>query len=203
MLIESSHVRDLLDTNVTTSLSHHHHDHDDHGDEEQQHQHSPQTHKSPTKHAISLNPIPALVILLVGIMMSSHTQTTEMGSIVHKQWGNLLAGASVSRFLTYVLLYIRPPHSVQPSRPPTELLAAFALIAGGLVFMASASDSVDRMIYGGVNEMFIYTCAMGLVGVVMAWVILLVAVKGWAIRWEMGRKRIREGNKSVAFGLRL
>jgi hypothetical protein len=57
--------------------------------------------------------------------------------MVHKQWGNLLTGASFARALTYVLLWLRPPRSVYPSRPPTELLTAFGLVAGGVIFMAS------------------------------------------------------------------
>ncbi len=86
-----------------------------------------------------MNPIPALVILLLGIMMSSHTQTDMVSSMVHKQWGNLLTGASFARGFTYVLTYLKPPRSIFPSRPPTELLTSFGLISGGIIFMASVS----------------------------------------------------------------
>ena len=71
--------------------------------------------------------------------MSSHTQESMISGMVHKQWGTLLTGASVARALTYVLMYLRPPRDVMPSRPPTELLAAFGLVSGGVVFMASVS----------------------------------------------------------------
>lgn len=50
--------------------------------------------------------------------------------------------------------------------------------------MASASDTVSGMVTNGVNEMFIYTCVMGVVGMLMAWVLLLCALKGWAVRRE-------------------
>lgn len=93
--------------------------------------------EEPETYDFSLNPIPALVILILGIMMSSHQQSTMISSMVHKQWGNLLLGASLSRGLTYFLIYLRPPTSIFPSRPPTELLSAFGLIAGGIIFMAS------------------------------------------------------------------
>lgn len=126
MLIESTWIRDLLNTTVadiepTGAYS---------GVEREQ-------LKTPVTYGFSLNPIPALVILLLGIMMGSHHQETMISTMVHSQWGNLLTGASVARGLTYVLVFLRPPQSVYPSRPPTELLAAFGLIAGGIVFMAS------------------------------------------------------------------
>lgn len=95
--------------------------------------------EEPDTYAFSTNPIPALVILLLGIMMSSHTQESMVSSMVHKQWGTLLTGASFARGLTYVVMWLRPPRSVYPSRPPTELLTAFGLMAGGIVFMASVS----------------------------------------------------------------
>lgn len=60
--------------------------------------------------------------------------------MVHKQFGNLLTGASLARALTYVMMYLKPPRSVLPSRPPTELLTSFGLIAGGIMLMASVSS---------------------------------------------------------------
>lgn len=109
--------------------------------------------------------------------------------MIHKQWGTMLTGASFARALTYVLVYLKPPTSTLPARPPTELLAAFGLLTGGVLFMASSGDTVGAMERNGVDEMFMYTVTMGLVGLVMAWEIVCVAVKGWAVRREMGRER--------------
>lgn len=131
MLIESTSIRDMLNTTTTeAALSHPTHAYND---EERA------ALEAPRQYEFSVNPIPALVILLLGIMMSSHTQQSMISSMVHKQWGNLLTGASFARGFTYVLLYLKPPRSVLPSRPPTELLTAFGLISGGTIFMASVS----------------------------------------------------------------
>jgi hypothetical protein len=99
----------------------------------------------PDSYAFSLNPIPALVVLLVGKMMSSHAQADMTDAMVHRQWGDLLFAASLARMATYVLVYLRPPRSALPSRPPTELLTAFCLISGGLIFMESVSLACPAM----------------------------------------------------------
>jgi high-affinity Fe2+/Pb2+ permease len=44
------------------------------------------------------------------------------------------------------------------------------------------------MIHYGLDAMFIYTVTMGLVGLLMAWIVMVLAIKGWAIRLE--RRRI-------------
>ncbi|KAI8627507.1 hypothetical protein F5Y19DRAFT_465724 [Xylariaceae sp. FL1651] len=178
MLIESTRIRDLLNTTTTeAALSHPSHAY---SDEERA------ALEAPEQYEFSVNPIPALVILLLGIMMSSHTQQSMISSMVHKQWGNLLTGASFARGFTYVLLYLKPPRSVLPSRPPTELLTAFGLISGGTIFMASSGDTIAGMVHYDLDAMFFYTVTMGLVGLLMAWVVLLLAFKGWAVRKELG-----------------
>ena len=128
MLVESTSVRSLLNAALHVSNS----------DEAHSHQDMKQSH-APASYATSLNPIPALVICLLGVMMGSHHQASMTSTMIHKQWANLLLGASLARCLTYFLVYIRPPTSMLPARPPTELLASFGLIAGGIVFMASVS----------------------------------------------------------------
>ncbi|KAI1435864.1 hypothetical protein GGR50DRAFT_686796 [Xylaria sp. CBS 124048] len=189
MLIESTHIRDLLNTTTTEAAlafpSH------SYSDEERA------ALEPPAQYEFSINPIPALVILLLGIMMSSHTQQSMISSMVHKQWGNLLTGASFARGFTYVLLYLKAPRSVFPSRPPTELLTAFGLISGGTIFMASSGDTITGMINYDLDAMFFYTVTMGLVGLIMAWIVLLLAFKGWAVRKEASRNqapwRLRSG----------
>jgi hypothetical protein len=132
MLIESTTIRDLLNMTVTEAAQ----AVPQHGYDEEEHD----SLREPESYKFSLNPIPALVIMLLGIMMSSHTQQSMTSAMVHKQWGNMLSGASYARGFTYVLMYLKPPRSVLPSRPPTELLTAFGLISGGITFMASVSS---------------------------------------------------------------
>ncbi|KAK4642022.1 hypothetical protein QC761_506050 [Podospora bellae-mahoneyi] len=170
MLIESIRIRNLLNFHVVETAQ------EDHIDRDQL--------REPETYAFSLNPIPALVIILTGLMMSSHTQESMISTMVHKQWGDLITAASLSRGLSYVVMYLKPPKTIYPSRPPTELLTAFGLTAGGFMFMASSSDTVDGMIHYQLNPMFMYTVSMGFVALMMAWVILLVALKGWAEKRE-------------------
>lgn len=177
MLIESARIRDLLNTTVASAIDERYEDH-----------HERELALSePTTYSFSMNPIPALVIMLTGIMMSSHTQETMISSMIHKQWGTMLTGASFARGLTYVVSYLKPPTSILPSRPPTELLTAFGLMTGGIIFMASSGDTVNGMIHYNLDEMFMYTVTMGIVGLFMAWEIMLIAIKGWAFRKEAGR----------------
>jgi cytochrome b561 len=98
---------------------------------------SEDTQQKSNSASISMNPLPALVIFLVGGAMSSHEQMSMVSTMIHKQWGNLLGAAAVARLLTYIILYLKPPTSASPSRPLTELLSSFCLISGGILFMAS------------------------------------------------------------------
>jgi hypothetical protein len=140
MLVESSRVRDLLNTTASEA------ERPDDNDQETTNADPEKGVKGavPDNYSVSSNPIPALVIILLGILMSSHHQDTEISTTIHKQWGDLLMGAGLARGSTYVVMYLKPPRSVLPSRPPTELLAAFGLIAGGLIFMASVRSNQDH-----------------------------------------------------------
>ncbi|KAE8150429.1 hypothetical protein BDV25DRAFT_172169 [Aspergillus avenaceus] len=138
----------------------------------------------PDTQSVSLNPMPALVILLLGSMMGSHHQTSMISTMVHKQWGNLLVGFSFARCLTYVLMYLKPPTSYLPARPPTEIVASFCLISGGLVFMLSTRNVVDAMDYYELDAMFTFTVAMGVTAFIMAYETLTIAVKAWAVKKE-------------------
>ncbi|KAJ3546833.1 hypothetical protein NM208_g1808 [Fusarium decemcellulare] len=95
----------------------------------------------PSRAGLSFNPIPALVIFILGAMIGSHHQSSMTSAMLHKQWGNLLASASVGRCLTYLILLLQRPESESPysPRPPTELIVSFCLIAGGITFMTSVS----------------------------------------------------------------
>lgn len=132
MLIESIAIRNLLNINTSkASTSRETHIPVVDGEDEESSWLPPKSYK------ISMNPIPALMVLLLGVMMSSHHQSSMVSTMIHKQWGTLLMGASFARGLTYIIFYLSPPTSFLPSRPPSELITAFCLMAGGLVFMAS------------------------------------------------------------------
>ncbi len=124
MLIESRKVRDLLNTTMKTSRN----ELAPKGDEPWQ---------PPKTYHVPLNPVPGLMILLLGVMMGSHHQASMLSTMIHRQWGTLFVGFSMARALTYILLYLSPPTSCLPARPPTEIVTSFCLIAGGLVFMES------------------------------------------------------------------
>ena len=170
MLIESTRVRDLLNTVITSSLA----AHKSLADREKV--------NPPKSYSFSVNPLPALVILLLGLMMSAHHQHSMVSTAIHKQWGTLFVGFALSRAVTYLLIYLKPPTSYLPSRPPSELVSAFCLISGGLIFMASNRNTVDALEAHGIHAMFPFTVVMGFTSFLMAWSIIVLAVKGWAIR---------------------
>lgn len=188
MLIESTRIRDSLSANILLI-------------QEEHAQHSTGTEeeagwKAPNHYNVSLNPLPGLVILLLGLMMNSHTQESMVSSMVHKQWGSLLVGASLARGVTYFLSYIKPHTSYLPARPPSELICAFCLMSGGVIFMASSRDVVEAMEFNGLEPMFGFTITMGVVALTMAWAVVVVAIKGWA-----ERKENRKFSKKSALGV--
>ncbi len=46
---------------------------------------------------------------------------------------------------------------------------------------------MNGMIHHNLDAMFLYTVTVGVVGLLMAWVILVIALKGWAVRKEANR----------------
>lgn len=175
MLFESKKVRELLSTSVEALPV----GNDVHPAEAHMIRQHPKTYTH------SLNVMPALIIMLLGIMMSSHHQDSMVSTTVHKQWGTLFVGFAVARIFTYILMYISPPTSLYPSRPPTELVSSFCLISGGLIFMASNKDIVFCMEQRGLMAMFIFTVMMGFTALVMAYEVSVLALKGWAVRREL------------------
>ena len=167
MLIESTWIRNLLNTAILISPA-------------------AKTNKelsdAPKTYSFSMNPFPGLIILLLGLMMSAHHQASMVSTMVHKQWGTLFVGFALARAVTYILQYVAPPSSYLPSRPPSEIISSFCLMSGGLIFMASNKDTIAAMERHDLHAMFPFTVTMGLTSLLMAWAILVLAVKGWAVR---------------------
>ncbi|ODQ67651.1 hypothetical protein NADFUDRAFT_21636 [Nadsonia fulvescens var. elongata DSM 6958] len=134
------------------------------------------------KHAISFNPFGAFVIFWTGILMSQHEQEIPTSTIIHSQWGNLLATAAVFRLFTYTLLYLKPPTNAEPTRPFTEAIVSFCLIAGGLVFIQSNTETVLGMVYRGIDGMFTLNVTVGATALLMSWQFVVFAIKGWSER---------------------
>ena len=174
MLIESATVRDLLMSTIQIAR-----DDSDNREEE---------FKQPAQWSFSMNPMPALIILLLGLMMGSHHQDSMVSTMLHGQWGNLFMGFALARLATYITLYIRLPTSHLPQRPPTEVVSAFCLVSGGLLFMLSNRDTVAALEYNHLDAMFVFNVVMGLTAFILAWAATCMAVKGWAQRREHARK---------------
>ena len=188
MMIESSWARELMNTSVFVQRSvegevaspsrFYASGAAEAPDEVQQRWDQPKTYKT------SLNPVPGLIIMLLGIMMSAHHQESMVSTMMHSQWGTLFVGFAMARAATYIILYIKPPTSYFPARPPSELVTAFCLTAGGLMFMFSARNVVQAIEANGLDAMTIFTLTMGLAAVILAWEVLVFALKGWAMRRE-------------------
>ncbi|WPG97926.1 putative membrane protein c3b8.06 [Acrodontium crateriforme] len=140
--------------------------------------------RKPPTYALSMNPMPAIVIMLLGTLMSSHKQPSMTSSMLHAQWGGLFLAFALARAVTYLTLYLRPPTSYYAARPPSELVAAFCLTAGGLVFKLSAHDVVNSIEGSGVHATAVFTVCMGLTGIILSWEVVCLAIKGWAVKKE-------------------
>ena len=185
MLIESTKIRNLLNSGSERLLPHSgarqfgRRSTKKSEDDEQANSEPPATYK------FSTNPLPALTIILLGLLMSSHHQTSMVRNMIHAQWGNLLMFGGLARGATYLLCFLKPPTSILPGRPPTEVVAAFCFIAGGVVFMVSARDSVTALEQNGLDAMFAFTIVCGVVAMLMAWELVVLSIKGWAVSRRM------------------
>lgn len=180
MIIESTKMRELLNSAVVTSTSRA----DDNACQQ------------PRQYNFSMNPMPALIILLLGKMMSSHHQASMLSTMIHSQWGSMFMGFALARCLTYIVMYVAPPTSYLPSRPPTEIVTSFCLVAGGITFIVSNKDTVAALEAYGLDAMFTFTVTMGLTALLLAWTTVVIAIKGWALRVE-GRSQFSKGRAGV------
>ncbi|CRG82975.1 putative membrane protein YCR061W [Talaromyces islandicus] len=179
MLFESRSIRDALNNTIFSLRSSPTSVYDDHDDRFEDENWQP-----PQSQGVPLNPMPALIILLLGMIMGSHHQDSMTSTMVHKQWGNMLVGFAIARAMTYFLLFLRPPTSYLPARPPTEIVAGFCLMSGGLIFMLSARDVIEAMEFYELDAMFTFTVGMGFTAFIMSLVVLAIAIKAWAVKRE-------------------
>lgn len=103
---------------------------------------------------------------------------------MHSLWGYLLLLFGVFRFFTYAFLFLRPPTvSFLPSRPPTEALASFCLLAGGIIFILSSEEIVYAALRNEVADVMLFlNLTTSGVTISMSWIVALMALKGWASR---------------------
>ncbi|KAF4619388.1 hypothetical protein D9613_005520 [Agrocybe pediades] len=134
----------------------------------------------PPSYSGSFNPFPALVIGVTGAAMAAHAQTYLFQVEIHALWGNLLVAFSVLRCLTYFFLWLGPPRSMLPSRPPTEALGSFFLACGGLVFMFSTEEvTIAAMRRGRDDVMMFLNVSVALTCLAFCWTLFVVGFKGW------------------------
>ncbi|KAI6003871.1 hypothetical protein EDD15DRAFT_2456938 [Pisolithus albus] len=134
----------------------------------------------PPSYRGSFNPFPALVIGVTGAAMSAHAQTYLFQVQIHQLWGWLLLGFSVMRCLTYFFLWLDPPKSVLPSRPPTEALGSFFLACGGLMFMFSTEEVTLAAMRRGRDDMMMFlNVAVAITCFAFCWTLCVVGFKGW------------------------
>ncbi|KAI8993236.1 hypothetical protein BDB01DRAFT_316071 [Pilobolus umbonatus] len=138
----------------------------------------------------SMNPFPAITVFMTGISMGNHHQETQYSSNIHFLWGLLLSCAAVCRFITYLTLYRMPPSTRLPSRPPSELVGAFFLIAGSILFMASNSGTMLWLRRNSVDSMFLMNVCVALTSMTLSYVAVLQLLKAWAERRELLKKRM-------------
>lgn len=134
----------------------------------------------PPSYIASFNPFPALCIGVTGAAMAAHFQEYLFQVQIHLLWGNLLAAFAILRCLTYFFLWLSPPRSILPSRPPTEALAAFFLACGGLVFQFSTEEVTIAAMRRGHDDMMMFlNVAVAITCLAFCWTLGIVAFKGW------------------------
>lgn len=125
----------------------------------------------------SPNPFPLFTIFWTGILMSQHKQSSETSTVIHEQWGYLLSAGSFFRMATFILLMLVPNKNLAPSRPFTELITSFCLLAGGAIFMQSTDQVVEALEYRGLTSMFTLNMNVGCITLLMGWEMVLLIWK--------------------------
>ncbi|ORY89436.1 hypothetical protein BCR35DRAFT_300622 [Leucosporidium creatinivorum] len=173
MLIESKRVRKWLSTPVVVAS----------GLEESR-------ISRPASYSSSFNPFPAIIVGTTGVAMAAHAQTFAFQVDVHALWGLFLGLFALFRFLTYFFLYLRPPASILPSRPPTEALAALMLTCGGVVFILSTEQVTFAAMRHGFDDIMAFlNFTVTLVSITFAWIVALFALQGWALGRHQARQQ--------------
>ena len=104
--------------------------------------------------------------------------------MLHMLWGQTFIAGALARMATYSVLFLRPPTSSMPQRPPTEVITSFCMIAGGFLLMLSNKDTIEALEYRDLDAMFIFTIVLALTAIFMAWVAICLAIKGWGQQKE-------------------
>ncbi|KAJ7499057.1 hypothetical protein FB451DRAFT_1204097 [Mycena latifolia] len=134
----------------------------------------------PATYTSSFNPFPALVIGVTGSVMAAHFQTYLFQVQIHTLWGNLLLAFAVLRCLTYFFIWVSPPQSTLPSRPPTEALGSFFLTCGGISFMFSTEEVTIAAMRRGRDDIMLFAIvAVAITCLAFCWTICAVAFHGW------------------------
>lgn len=125
----------------------------------------------------SFNPIAAFTVFWTGVLMSKHAQELPLSTEIHQQWGVLLCVAAIFRLLTYIVIYLSAPNTTSPTRPFTELVTSFCLICGGMVFIQSNGQTVEALIYRGLDSMFSLNVNVGCAVLIMSYEMVVWSIK--------------------------
>lgn len=128
----------------------------------------------------SPNPFPILTIYWTGILMSKHEQASALSTEIHIQWGQMFVVGCAFRMVSYVLQLLAPSKSRglrSPQGPFSEVVTAFALLCGGLIFMESCDPVVHLFEYRGFTSMFTLNVSLGFVALIMAWEMAVFSIK--------------------------